>query len=75
MFSVQLLSLVKEILLRQVLDVEQALDNLIHGAVNERQGQVAQSGVGQALLEGAGKQSRRAESYEEYDIRPGEQVY
>lgn len=52
-FAVQLLPLVVQIFLGQVLDVQEALHYLIHSAVYERQSQVTERVVGQALLEGA----------------------
>lgn len=53
--TVQLLPLVVQVLLSQVLNVQKPLDNLVHGAIYEGQGQVPQGAVGQALLEGAAK--------------------
>lgn len=46
-------ALVVQALLSEVLDLQEPLHNLEHGAVQQREGQVAQRSVGQALLEGA----------------------
>lgn len=51
--TVQLLSLVVQILFSQVLDVQEPLDNFVHGSIYEGQGQVTQGVVGQPLLERA----------------------
>ena len=53
MLTVQLLPLIIQVPLGEMLDVQQPLHDLIHGAVDERQGQVTQRGVGQTLLERA----------------------
>lgn len=53
MFTVQLLSLVVQVLLGQMLDVQQTLHDIVHRAIDEGQSQVAQRAVGEALLEGA----------------------
>lgn len=53
MFTVELLTLVVQILLRQMLNVQEPLHDVIHRPVYERQSQVTQRVVGQALLEGA----------------------
>lgn len=53
MLTVQLLSLVVQIPLSQVLDVQESLYYIIHCSIYECLSQVTQCGVGQALLEGA----------------------
>jgi hypothetical protein len=54
MLTVQLLSLVVQIPLSQVLDVQESLYYIIHCSIYECLSQVTQCGVGQALLKGAG---------------------
>lgn len=53
MFVLQPQSLVVQALLGEVLDLQKPLHDLEHRAVQQRQGQVAERGVGQALLKGA----------------------
>lgn len=53
MFTVQLLSLVVQVFLSQMLNIQEALHNLINRAVYEGESQVTQGVVRQPLLEGA----------------------
>lgn len=59
MLILQPQALVVQALLGEVLDLQQPLHDLEHGAVEKRQGQVAERGVGQALLEGAAGRGAR----------------
>lgn len=49
----QLLSLVVQVFLGQVLNVQETLHDIVHRSIDEGQSQVTQSTVGKALLEGA----------------------
>jgi hypothetical protein len=51
--------LVVQAFLGEMLDFQKSLHDLKHGAVEERQGQVAERGVGQALLKGAAGRGAR----------------
>lgn len=53
MFVLQPQSLVVEALLGEVLNLQKALHDFKHRSVEKRQGQIAERGVGQALLKGA----------------------
>ena len=61
MLTVQLLPLIIQVPLGEMLDVQQPLHDLIHGAVDERQGQVTQRGVGQTLLKRAVNQGQTSQ--------------
>lgn len=59
MFILQPQALVVEAFLGEVLDLQQPLHDLEHGAIEERQGQVTERGVGKALLERAAGRGAR----------------
>lgn len=61
-FTVQLLSLVVQILFSQMLDIQEPLDNFIHGSIYEGQSQVAQGVVRQPLLERANQSQQWIQS-------------
>lgn len=52
-------ALVVQALLGEVLDLQQPLHDLEHGAIEERQGQVTERGVRKALLERAADRGAR----------------
>lgn len=59
-FAVQLLSLVVQIFLSQMLNVQEPLHYLIDSPIYECQSQVTQGVVGQTLLEGANHRDKQA---------------